>query len=93
MTRVHGPRRVLKELRRLIIKNHRALEHRATTAEERTWCQRVHDALDRLIVEGDAVLPGLPDPRDYRRVRKRPGAMFVIAVTAAGALGALGGPI
>ena len=70
-TRVHGPRRILQELRRLIIKNHRSLRVRCQTDEEMRWSSRVNEALDRLIHEGDEVLPGLPDPRDRRRVRKR----------------------
>lgn len=74
--RVHGPRRVLQALRRIVIKNARARQHRATTDEEKTWCGRVHDCLRRLIDEGDAVLPGHPDPCDARRARTRPGALF-----------------
>jgi hypothetical protein len=71
-SRTHGPRRVLKELRRLVMKNARAAEHRAITAEERQWTARVGDTLKQLVDEGDQVLPGGEDPRDRRRARKRP---------------------
>lgn len=74
--RVHGPRRVLRELRWILIKNARSIRHRATTDEERTWSARVQAALEQLVAEGDAVLPGLPDPRDMRRARKAPGRLF-----------------
>lgn len=71
-SRLHGPRRVLKELRRLLIKTHRAGEFRAATEDDQRWCRRVSTALDELIVTGDQVLSGGEDPRDRRRVRKRP---------------------
>lgn len=70
--RVHGPRRVLLELRRLLIKNNRSLRFRAETPEARMWSARVRDLLAQLIAEGDVVLPGATYPRDARRVRKRP---------------------
>ena len=70
-TRVHGPRRILQELRRLLTKNRGSLEIRTETDEERKWSAPVHDALGRLIEEGDQVLPILPDRRDHWRVRKR----------------------
>ena len=71
-SRLHGPRRVLKELRRLRIKTQRAGEFRAATDDDQRWCRQVNDALDALIGTGEAVLSGGEDPRDRRRVRKRP---------------------
>lgn len=71
-SRVQGPRRVLKELRRLLIKTTRARLARAVTDAEVTWCNRTIDRLTALIEEGDQVLPGGEDPRDRRRARKRP---------------------
>jgi hypothetical protein len=71
-SRVHGPRRVLKELRRIILKNARAQEYRELTDDDKRWCSHVHEALERLTREGDQVLSGGEDPRDRRRVRKRP---------------------
>lgn len=70
-SRIHGPRRVLQELRRLQGKLARAAAYRATTDDERRWTARVGDLLEALISEGDQVLPGGVDPRDARRVRKR----------------------
>jgi len=71
-SRIHGPRRVLKELRRLLIKTHRAGEFRAATEDDQRWCRQVATALDGLVTNGDQVLSGGEDPRDRRRVRKRP---------------------
>ncbi len=71
-SRVHGPRRILAELRRVRIKTDRALAHRALSEDEQRWARRLADALDRLVTEGEAVLPGGADPREARRVRKRP---------------------
>lgn len=71
-SRIKGPRRILKQLRALIIRNARSANYRAVTEEERRWSGRVDEALRQLIDEGDAVLPGHEDPRDRRRVRKRP---------------------
>ncbi len=70
-SRVHGPQRVLKELRRLLIKTRRAQIARAVTPVEITYLGRVFDTLDGLVREGDDVLPLVEDPRDRRRVRKR----------------------
>lgn len=72
-SRIHGPRRILRELRRVLVKNDRAAAYRASTDVERRWCGRVGDALERLIAEGDLELPGGEDPRDRCRARKRPG--------------------
>lgn len=74
-SRIQGPRKVLKELRRLLIKTARARIGRAVTADEITWCNRVFDRLQSCVDEGDRVLPGGEDPRDRRRVRKRPGSL------------------
>lgn len=72
ISRIQGPRQVLRQLRALIIRNHRSLLARCTTPEERGWTQRVHDHLDALIREGDAVLPPMLDPPRIRlRARKR----------------------
>lgn len=72
ISRVQGPRRILHHLRALLIRNHRSLSARCPTAEERRWSMRVHDALDALIRDGDAVLPDVPAPRRIRcRARKR----------------------
>lgn len=68
ISRVHGPRQVLRQLRALLIRNHRSLSARCTTTEERRWSMRVHDQLDTLVREGDAVLPPMPDPP---RIRNR----------------------
>lgn len=71
-SRVHGPRRILKELQRLLIKTARAYEHRDLDANERRWLMQVHANLKMNADTGDQVLPGLPDPRDSRRAVKRP---------------------
>jgi hypothetical protein len=55
-----------------MVRNARSAEHRADTPEERRWSARVQDALQQLVDEGEQVLPGHEDPRDRRRVRKRP---------------------
>lgn len=70
-SRVRGPRRILKSLRRVLIATNRARVARAVTPEEILWCDRVLDAMVTLINEGDAVLPLYVDPRDMRRIRKR----------------------
>lgn len=70
-SRIKGPRRILKSLRLLVVRNARSAEYRAATDEERRWSRHVHDTLTTLITEGEAVLPGHEDPRDRRRVRKR----------------------
>ncbi|HVL65712.1 MAG TPA: hypothetical protein VM364_00490 [Vicinamibacterales bacterium] len=75
-SRIHGCRRILSELRRLLGKTRRAAEYRAHSDVEQRWTARVGDALDQLIREGDLVLPGGDDPRDRRRVRKRQVKMF-----------------
>jgi hypothetical protein len=68
-SRIHGPRRVLQELRRIRVKTGRALEHRKLTDEESCWLRRVYDTLDNEIVLGESVLPG--HDRIDRKVRKR----------------------
>lgn len=75
-SRIHGPRRVLSEMRRLLGKVRRAAEYRAATDLEKRWTVRVGDSLEQLIREGDQVLPGGEDPRDKRRARKRQAKMF-----------------
>jgi hypothetical protein len=70
-SRIHRPAVVLRELRRLRIKVERC-QLRAETIEERAWSRSVADALDKLILAGDAVLPAFLDPRPARRARKRP---------------------
>lgn len=85
-SRLKGPQKILTQLRvlkdrayRIRVRNDRAV-HRATSPDEAHWCARVGDrldeytgALDRLIREGEAVLPPSRDPRDHRRVRKSKG--------------------
>jgi hypothetical protein len=75
-TRVHGPRRLQQELRRLVIKTHRCQVGRELTDDERIWTGKLFDLLKRLIDEGDEVIASGPDPRDRRRARKRPGQLF-----------------
>jgi SOS response regulatory protein OraA/RecX len=75
-SRVHGSRRIVQELRRLLIKTHRCAMGRVLTDDEQKWCMRVTEFLDRLITEGDLVVAGLPDPRDAQRARKSPGYLF-----------------
>lgn len=70
-SRIHGPRRVLAELRRLQVKNARAAAYRAATAADQRWCARVGDLLEQLVTEGAQVLSGSDDPRERRRARKR----------------------
>jgi hypothetical protein len=83
-SRIKGPLKILKQLRtlqqrasNLRLRNDRA-SNRCETPEEQRWCARtgdrleeIHDRLQVLIREGDAVLPDGVDPRDQRRVRKR----------------------
>jgi hypothetical protein len=59
-------------LRWLQEKNRLAGEYRAATADDQRWCRHVADALALLIEAGEHVLSGGDDPRDRRRVRKRP---------------------
>ena len=75
-SRVAGPRRVLSELRRIRVKASRTSACRQLTAEETRWMAATIDQIDRLIFTGDAVLPGLPDPRPFRRARKRRLELF-----------------
>jgi hypothetical protein len=70
-SRIQGPRRILKQLRALLVRNARSAEHRAVTPEEQRWSWHVQDRIEQLVAEGDAVLPGHEDPRDRRRARKR----------------------
>jgi hypothetical protein len=83
-SRIKGPQKILKQLRTLqhrayVLKERNDLAiNRCETPEEQLWCARtgdrleeIHDRLQVLIREGDAVLPAHPDPRDARRVRKR----------------------
>jgi hypothetical protein len=71
--RIQRPARLLKSLRLLRIRAER-MSARAESIEEKSWCRSLIDALDALIQTGDAALPPLNDPRDVRRVRKRPTA-------------------
>jgi hypothetical protein len=80
-SRVRGPQAVLrglrlllKAVRRLVIRNSRSMIVRATSDEELTWSRRLHDLLirwaeegDRLIAEGDAVLPPAPPSKKVRK--------------------------
>jgi hypothetical protein len=68
-SRIHGPRRILQELRRLRTKTARALTYLHVTEDAQRWTGRTYDVLDRLIQEGELVLPGLEGPD--RTVRKR----------------------
>ena len=70
-SRIHGPRHVLSELRRLRAKIEKAYLVRAGTPGETTWCLSAADKLDAVIVAGEAILPGIGDPRPSRRARKR----------------------
>lgn len=67
---------MLRDLRRLLARNALAAQQRAVTAEERAWSARVQESLQPLVNEGLQVLPGGDDPRDWRRVRKRPAPVF-----------------
>jgi hypothetical protein len=72
ISRVQGPRRVLQQLRALIIRNHRSMLKRAETTSEIEWSQRVHTLLTNLVDEGERVLPVRPQPRKItHRARKR----------------------
>lgn len=73
-SRVHSPRVVLGELRRLQLKADRAAIERARTNAERDWCHQVADALERLIASGAGVVVDRGDPR--RLVRKRQSRLF-----------------
>ncbi len=75
-SRIHGPRRVLKELYRVRLKMLRALQLRELSDDEQRWGHDVDASLERLTRTGEQVLPGMPDPRDRRRVRKRPDRLF-----------------
>lgn len=67
VSRIHGTRQILSELRRLKGKADRAVVFRALPLEQRAWLTQVGDALDRLIATGEK----LPLPIDRRRrVRK-----------------------
>jgi S1-C subfamily serine protease len=82
ISRVQGPRRVLQQLRELIIRNHRAMLKRAVTTEEYEWCGRVHALLTSLVQEGDRVLPPAPQPRKItHRARKRPSVPALFLMT------------
>jgi len=70
-SRTHGPRRVNRELRRLLIKAARAGEYRDLPEDDHRWLRRVIDRLTPLIEEGDQVLSGQPDPREWRKAYKR----------------------
>lgn len=69
-----GPHVVLRQLRRLVVRNAKTLQGRKLTDNERRWCTRAQDTLERLVQEGDQVLPVRSDPRHERRVRKRHGS-------------------
>jgi hypothetical protein len=84
-SRIKGPQKILKQLRTLKdrawqvrVRNDRAVLRVGDQPDAAQWCARVGDGidravlptLDRLIAEGDAVLPHNRDPRDQRRVRK-----------------------
>ena len=72
ISRVQGPRMILKGLRALLIRNHRSMVSRADTIAEIQWSQRVHTLLSNLIEEGDATLPLKALPRKItHRARKR----------------------
>lgn len=75
-SRIRGSHAVLKRLRAVVIANARALVGRELDEHAQTWHARVNEFLSRLIDEGDLVLPPCRDPRDRRRVRKRPGCLF-----------------
>ena len=72
VSRIRGPRQILRRLRALIIANHRTMV-RCETDDERRWTARVHTALRALTDEGETVLPDAPAPRRLaHRSRKRP---------------------
>lgn len=74
-SRVPACRKVLKQLRRLVILVGRVRLTRCREDSERVWCSMAFDSLTELIRTGDEVLPAHYDPRDFRRVRKsRPTA-------------------
>jgi hypothetical protein len=75
-SRTHRPRKVLKELYRIKMKLARALEHRAVTEDERTWCLALDAALERAIISGEQVCKGFDSRADRLKVRKRPGCLF-----------------
>lgn len=76
-SRVHRPAVVLRELRRLRVKVEASYD-RAVAIEEKAWCRAVADALDTLVLAGDAVLPPFLDPRPARLARKRPVAVKLL---------------
>jgi len=75
-SRIKGSQAILKRLRAVMIANARTLVGRELDEHAQTWHQRVSESVDRLIAEGDLVLPAFRDPRDQRLARKRPGRLF-----------------
>lgn len=75
-SRIKGSHAILKRLRGVVIANARTLVGRELDPDAQKWHHRVHEFVDRLIQEGDQVLPACRDPREVRRARKRPGALF-----------------
>ncbi len=73
-SRVKGSHAVLKRLRAIVIANARTLVGRELDADAQKWHHRVNEFVQRLVDEGDLVLPPTRDPRRY--VRKRPGCLF-----------------
>jgi len=69
-SRIHKARHLVGECRRLRVKVELASQL-ARTDDELRWCHAAADALDRLILAGDAVLHGFADPRPLRKARKR----------------------
>lgn len=52
--RLHRPRQVLSELRRVVVK----LQHAAddATDDEQRWCFRTAETIERAIAEGDSIV-------------------------------------
>lgn len=75
-SRVKGSQAIVKRLRGVVIANAKTLLHRDLDENAQKWHGRVNEFVSRLIDEGEQVLPAFRDPRDARRVRKRPGHLF-----------------
>jgi hypothetical protein len=75
-SRVKGSHSILKRLRAVVIANARTLVGRELDEDAQRWHHRVSEFVTRLVDEGDRVLPPCRDPRDCRRVRKRPGSLL-----------------
>lgn len=75
-SRVKGSHAIMKRLRGVVIANARTLIGRDLDENAQRWHARVSEFLTRLVDEGELVLPPCRDPRDRRRVRKRPGCLF-----------------